>query len=176
MLRMLPTDGIHDALFPAHILFIRVIQMRYRLRCIHHRSHLLRLVVTIHPSFLQSVNPLHQHIVWCHAHVFEVREPSLINKFLYRPRLQQHVEQVRKSRPIQSAWRCRQSQEFRLRPLLPQHPIRLRHRMMSLIHDHQLRLPSGTVPCVSSIANYTGTVPKMRIKFLYRLYPHPLLR
>ena len=137
---MLLVDGIHDALLPLSKRLVAVIEMCYRLRHIHHRSHLLRLVVPVGTPFLQSSNLVHHQTVRSGAHIFKVREPSLINKPLDILRLQQHVEELSKALPAQSARRRRQSQELRLRPHLPQPSIRLRHRMMRLIHNNQRKV------------------------------------
>ena len=137
MLRMLPVDRIHNPLLPPSKLLIRLIQMPNRLRRIHHRCHLLRLVIPIHAPFLQPVDLLQHPVLRCHTHILKVTQPSFLNKRLNTLRLQQHIKQIRKPLATQPVRRRRQSQELRLRPLIPHPPIRLRHRMMRLVNDYQ---------------------------------------
>ena len=137
MLCMLPVDRIHNPLLPPGKRLIAFIEMSDTLRRIHHRCHLLRLVIPIHAPFLQPVNLLQHPVLRCHTHILKVTQPSLFNKRLNTLRLQQHIKQIRKTFTTQPIRRRRQSKELRLRPLIPHPPIRLRHRMMRLVNDYQ---------------------------------------
>ena len=110
------------------------------LRHIHHRHHLLRLIVPVSPTFPQPTDLMHHQTVRPGTHILKVREPLLVDKPLDVLPLQQHVEEILKPLPTQSARRRRQSQKPSLRPSLPQRPISFRQRMMRLVNDNQRRI------------------------------------
>ena len=156
---MLLIDGIHNSFLSVSELPIRFIQMLNALRHIHHRCHLLLLVVTVRSTLVQQRYTLHLLTFWRSTHIVKIRQVALVNERLNRPGLQQHVEQVRERHPVQPAWGSRQPEELRLRPPFPQPPVRLRQCMVCLVNDDQLKVEGG----------------RLNVKFLYALHNHPIL-
>ena len=119
MLGMLSVYGIHDTLPAFGKRLIAMKQMLYRLWHIHHRGHLLHLVIPIGATLSQQPYPVHRQTIRSGAQILEIRQPSCIDKLLDIPRLQHGVKQSRQSLPTQSAGCGRQSQEPCLRPSFP---------------------------------------------------------
>ena len=141
MLRMLNINGIYYALHTLGMLHISLKQSLNARSVIQFLSHFLRLVVPVRATLSKRVNPSLVITVRSYSIIIVCAQPSFGNKSLHRPRLHHHLKQVSESLPAHSPRCGSQSQELRLRPSLPHHFVRLRQCMMSLIHDHQPRLP-----------------------------------
>ena len=82
---MFAVNGIDDTLLTVHIPLVGIVEMLDAFRYIHHRCHLLRLIVAISPTLLQARYPLHHQVIRTGRNVVEVRQPSLVDELLYGP-------------------------------------------------------------------------------------------
>ena len=139
---MLPVDRIHDALLSVGELPVRPVQVLHRLRHVHHRCQLRRLVVAVGAALPQRPHPPHRLAVRTGRHVLKVAQPALVYELLYAPRLQQRIKQIRERRIVQPARRGRLSEEPGLRPLVPQYPVGPGKRMVGLVYDDKGKVNS----------------------------------
>ena len=135
MLRMLNIYGIHNPLLvpciPQHSI-TKSFDTRSHIQLL---THLPQREIPVRSSLLQRVYHTPLLAISPHRHIVIQRQPSLGNKPVMRPRLQQDIKQVRKPMLIQPARSSRQSQELRSLPLLPHHFIGLGKGMMRLINN-----------------------------------------
>ena len=147
MLRMPNVNRIDDALLIPRITQHRVAEPPDTRPHVQPFAHLPQREVAIGPTSLQRPHHPPVLVVRPHRHIVVERQTALGDKAIVRPRLQQHLEEVRESPTRQSAGRGRQSQHLRPGTSLHHRLVRLRHGMVGLI-DHQQARPLRQFPFV----------------------------
>ena len=131
--------GIGDALLVGSISQDSIAESFYGRQHIKFLAHLIEREIAISPSFLQRTHHSPVVAVLPYRHIVVKREPPVGNEFLHRPRLQQHVKQIGKPSPVQSARSSSKSQLPRLGIGIHHLLVGLRHSMMGLVNYDERR-------------------------------------
>ena len=162
MLRMPNVNRIDDALLLPCITQHRIAEPPDTRPHVQPLAHLPQREVAIGPTSLQRPHHPPILVVRPHRHIVVERQAALGDKAIVRPRLQQHLEEVRESPTRQSAGCGRQSQHLRPGTGLHHRLVRLRHGMVGLINHQQAR-PLRQFPFVAR-------------EPLDTIYPYPMVQ